>query len=361
MKFDDRQLFTLEQMAKSYIDVSTHIDNSVFQGSIATFTNDFLGVYIYTQPIMSQLIMGIELMMKLLHYKSGGCKIAGHQIAPIYNKLNENVRNLVEQAYTDTINEVFYTDTNETPAMNPTLQDGKYVTKTHDGRYVISVDMDNMPLITEFTNLHAKTIDITPKFIFQLDNDFKNIETFIKILDNVKMYDRYNFFEDMPLEKYLVIRPSSKLLRTFISKIFALIENNNEPEKINNMKSKDNNQENNEQNDQEQKLLAETFNQITKKIETYRYNIMTYIYPENNNYRIYLAFFETTDNMPDIPTMLNMSEKDILDNFTKFIRSYQNEAEAKTFVDGMMHIIRNPLAPPDLGFIHTIINSLENN
>ena len=86
-----------------------------------------------------------------------------------------------------------------------------------------------------------------------------------------------------------------------------------------------------------------------------------YIYPENDNYSIYLAFFETTDNIPDIPTMLNMSEKNILDNFTKFIRSYQNEAEAKAFVDGMMHIIRNPLAPPDLGFIHTIINSLENN
>ena len=225
MMFTPKQLERLRISAIARIEAANRLERDIFGDTIFIFPDrPFLDFYRLTQPMMSDLIMGIELTLKLLHYASGGSELRGHKLVPIYNSLESlYAKPKLDAAYAKSIKDVFYTSKDGIPAMNPTMVNGKFevdLSKTIIGSHIVAL----------IWKIESKILDNgTPsnvahiEYIFQHDNKFQELSTFFGILDGFELFDRYKIFEDSTTDDWVMIRPSAAILRTFIPEIFKII------------------------------------------------------------------------------------------------------------------------------------------
>ncbi|MDE0086878.1 MAG: tetratricopeptide repeat protein [Candidatus Poribacteria bacterium] len=224
--FTPKQLEKLRTVAIANIETANQLEKEIFEDTFFIFPDrPFLDFYRLTQPMMSSLILGIELTLKLLHYASGGSELRGHKLCPIYDSLESlYAKPKLDAAYAKSIQDVFYTPKDGLPAMNPTMVNGKFevdLTKSVIGSHIVAL----------IWKIESKILDNgTPsnfahiEYIFQHDNKFQELSTFLGILDGFELFDRYKIFEDSTIDDWVMIRPSAAILQAFIPEIFKIID-----------------------------------------------------------------------------------------------------------------------------------------
>ena len=224
------QLIRMNQTAFAYVSNALNIEKSIFEDDIIRFTDDpdyHIRLHLMSEPMMSSMILGIELYMKLLHYLNGGNIAGKHILTEIYDILEQNIKSKLDDCYNQCVQDFYYLPIGNLPPINPQMADGKYHAQTiifnaHAGSSIpfsIEVRSDKIPTQEN----ERRNFFYQVKYLFEYSNDFKQTREFFKILDDFRLWDRYRNFERDPNNR-VIIRPSATIITEFMRKICSIID-----------------------------------------------------------------------------------------------------------------------------------------
>ena len=224
---DTEQLIRMNQTAFAYVSNALNIEKSIFEDYIIRFTDDpdyHIRLHLMSEPMMSSMILAVELYMKLLHYLNGGNIVGTHILTKIYDILEQNIKSKIDDCYRQCIQDFYYQPTGNLPPINPQMIDGKYQASC------ISVGSSCIPFSIEVRSdripaqeNERRNVSYGVKYLFEYSNDFKKTREFFRVLDDFKLWNRYRNFEGDPNNR-VIIRPSATIIKKSMGEICSIID-----------------------------------------------------------------------------------------------------------------------------------------